>query len=137
MPGLEVVAAAADRFGIPGQGYGGGPDGRVGEQTLQAAAVRVMLAVIGASVHPAVSVARCGSQSKMTPMTLNIHRTTVLPLKVRKVLLEFADMGGGSLQLIGELEDLNNGVDPCGKLLRLPRGDWPALGADHLVRPRL
>ena len=74
MPGLEVVAATADRFGIRGQGYGGWPDRRVGEQTLQAATGRVMLAVIRAAAHAAVAVARCASHAALTPLTLDIHK---------------------------------------------------------------
>ena len=119
MPGLEVLTATADRFGIPGQGDGGRPDRRVGEQALQTATVRVMPAVIRASAHAAAPVARCAFCGELTPLTLNIHRIAVLHLGLRKVFLEFADIRCGSLQLIGEMLDLNNGLDPDGELLEV------------------
>ena len=81
MPGLEAVAAAADGFGIPRQGYGGRPHRRVGEQALQAAAIRVMLAVIRPSARAVVPVARCASHAELMPLTLDIHRIAVLHLR--------------------------------------------------------
>lgn len=158
MPGLEVLTAATHRLGITGQGYARRPDRRVGEQALQTAAVRVMPAVIRASAHPALPVARCALWGELTPLTLNIHRISVLDLELQKIFLEFADVRCGSLHLIGEMLDPDDGLDPDGELLEMegfgdeivdhqnlchhdyssPRwGSSPALSTIHLLRPRL